>query len=193
VIGGAIEVHHHLGPGLLESIYEAALCHELSRAGIAFVRPRKLKVRYHGDLDCDFVLDLVVEGLLVLEIKAVAQLLPIHEAQLLTYLQISGLQLGLLLNLNELRLNTSSAEAARPPFRQTRNRNDCPKGTRPVTRRNSAALWLCGKAYPRIDTSRRMSWNPPRLSKTPLRAPGKRYHRAAEGSYTALATVLAYG
>jgi GxxExxY protein len=81
VIGCAIEVHHHLGPGLLESIYEAALCHELSRAGIAFVRQRKLSVKYKGvDLDCAFVLDLVVEGVLVLEIKAVAQLLPIHEA-----------------------------------------------------------------------------------------------------------------
>jgi GxxExxY protein len=105
VIGCAIEVHHHLGPGLLESIYEAALCHELSRAGIAFVRQRKLRVKYQGvDLACEFVLDLVVEGVLVLEIKAVAQLLPIHEAQLLTYLRISGLPLGLLLNFNEVRL-----------------------------------------------------------------------------------------
>ena len=105
VIGCAIEVHHHLGPGLLESIYEAALCLELSRAGIAFVRQRKLKVKYQGvDLDCEFVLDLVVEGVLVLEIKAVAQLHPIHEAQLLTYLWISGLPLGLLLKFNEVRL-----------------------------------------------------------------------------------------
>jgi GxxExxY protein len=105
VIGCAIEVHHHLGPGLLESIYEAAFCLELSRAGIAFVRQRKLKVQYQGvDLDCEFVLDLVVEDVLVLEIKAVAQLHPIHEAQLLTYLRISGLPIGLLLNFNEVRL-----------------------------------------------------------------------------------------
>jgi GxxExxY protein len=105
VIDCAIEVHHHLGPALLESIYEAALCLELSRAGIAFVRQRKLKVKYQGvDLDCEFVLDLVVEAVPMPEIKAVAQLHPIHEAQLLTYLRISGLPLGLLLNFNEVRL-----------------------------------------------------------------------------------------
>jgi len=142
VIGRAIEVHHHLGPGPLESIYEAALCHELSRAGIAFVRQRKLKVKYQGvDLACEFVLDLVVEGVLVLEIKAVAQLLPIHEAQLLTYLRISGLPLGLLLNFNEVRLKDGIRRPVCRPFRPTRNRNDCPEGTRPSTRRT---LRLCG-------------------------------------------------
>ena len=96
VIGCAIEVHHHLGPGLLESIYETALCHELSQAGIGFVRQRRIRAKYQGlDLDC---------GSRVLAIEAVAQLLPIHEGQLLTSSRISGPPLGLLLNFNEVRL-----------------------------------------------------------------------------------------
>lgn len=105
VIGCAMEVHYHLGPGLLESIYEECLCHELGQAGVAFVRQHRLPVKYKGhDIDCHFQLDLVIEQTLVLEIKALGQLLPIHEAQLLTYLRLSGLPLGLLLNFNELRL-----------------------------------------------------------------------------------------
>jgi len=105
VIGCAIEVHHHLGPGLLESIYENALCHELNEAGIGFVRQHPISVNYKGhDIGCDFVLGLVVERSLVLEIKAVPRLHPIHEAQLLTYLRVSGLPLGLLMNFNEVRL-----------------------------------------------------------------------------------------
>ena len=105
VIGCAMEVHHHLGPGLLESIYEECLCHEFDQAGITYVRQQRLPVKYKGhDIDCNFQLDLVVEQTLVLEIKAVSQLLPIHEAQLLTYLRISGLGLGLILNFNEVRL-----------------------------------------------------------------------------------------
>ena len=105
VIGCAIEVHRYLGPGLFGSIYDAALCDELFHAGIGFVRQQRLKVKYKGrDLPCEFVLDFVVEQALVLEIKAVAQIHPIHEAQLLTYLRVSGLSLGLLLNFNEVML-----------------------------------------------------------------------------------------
>ena len=105
VIGCAIEVHHHLGPGLLESIYEAALCHELATAGIRFARQVPLPILYKSrQLDCGFVMDLLVENALVLEIKAVAHLLPVHEAQLLTYLKVSGMTLGLLVNFNQVRL-----------------------------------------------------------------------------------------
>ena len=105
VIGCAIEVHHLLGPELLESIYEAALSHELALNRIPFVRQHRLKATYKGaDIGCDYVLDMVVDRRLVLEIKAVTQLLPIHEAQLLTYLKVSGFPLGLILNFNEHRL-----------------------------------------------------------------------------------------
>ena len=105
VIGCAIEVHKTLGPGLLESIYEAALCQELNSVGLGFVRQQKLPVVYKGQaLDCEFRMDLVVENALVVEIKAVQALLPLHEAQLLTYLKLSGLRAGLLLNFSEVRL-----------------------------------------------------------------------------------------
>ena len=105
IIGCAIEVHKVLGPGLLESIYEAALCRELTIAGLAFNRQQTLPVFYKGrPLDCEFRIDLVVENTLVVEIKAVQALLPLHEAQLLTYLKVSGLPAGLLLNFNEARL-----------------------------------------------------------------------------------------
>jgi GxxExxY protein len=102
VIGCAIEVHRTLGPGLLESVYEACLCYELTQADIAHVRQQKLPVIYKGhSVDCDLKLDVIVEQSLVLEIKSVQQILPVHEAQLLTYLRVSGLPLGLLLNFNE--------------------------------------------------------------------------------------------
>jgi GxxExxY protein len=102
VIGCAIEVHRTLGPGLLESVYEACLCRELSHAGLQFVRQCRLPVIYKGEpVDCDLVMDLVVERSLIVELKAVRQILPVHEAQLLTYLRVSGLKMGLLLNFNE--------------------------------------------------------------------------------------------
>ena len=105
VIGCAIEVHKVLGPGLIESVYEACLCHELAQAGLAFVRQQKLPVIYKGErLDCDLRMDIVVEDTLVLEIKSVHMLHPVHEAQLHTYLKLSGLRVGLLLNFNEARL-----------------------------------------------------------------------------------------
>lgn len=101
VIGAAIEVHRVLGPGLLESAYEECLCHELSLRGIAFERQLALPVDYKGvRLDCGYRLDIVLPGKLVIEVKAVEALAPIHDAQLLTYLKLSGIRTGLLLNFN---------------------------------------------------------------------------------------------
>ncbi len=101
VIGAAIEVHRVLGPGLLESAYEHCLCHELQARGVEHRRQVPLPVVYKGtSLDCHFVMDLVVPGRLVVELKTVERLQPIHEAQLLTYMKLSGLRLGLLLNFN---------------------------------------------------------------------------------------------
>lgn len=101
IIGGAIEVHRVLGPGLLESAYEECLCQELSLKGISFERQKPLPVIYKGiHLDCGYRLDILVEKLVILELKAVEKIEPIHEAQLLTYLKLSGLWPGLLINFN---------------------------------------------------------------------------------------------
>ncbi len=101
IIGLAIEVHRALGPGLLESAYEACLCHELAEGGIPFSRQVPLPVVYKGiALDCAYRLDLVVEERLIVEIKTVEKLLPIHTAQLLTYLKLTGIGVGLLMNFN---------------------------------------------------------------------------------------------
>ncbi len=101
VIGCAIEVHRHLGPGLLESLYEDCLCHELSLRRIAHQRQVHLPVVYKGiQLDAAYRLDLVVQDRLVVEIKAIDRILSVHEAQLLTYLRVSGHRTGLLLNFN---------------------------------------------------------------------------------------------
>jgi len=102
IIGAAIEVHRHTGPGLLESVYEECLCYELSQLGLAFRRQVPLAVLYKEvKLDCGYRMDLVVEDSIVLEVKAVDRLVPVHSAQLLTYLKLSGKQVGLLLNFNE--------------------------------------------------------------------------------------------
>ena len=101
VIGAAIEVHRHLGPGLLESAYEECLHWELEQARLTVLRQVPLPVLYKEvKLDAGYRLDLVVEGQLIVELKTVEKLLPIHEAQLLTYLKLSGLRTGLLLNFN---------------------------------------------------------------------------------------------
>lgn len=101
IIGAAIEIHKALGPGLLESAYEECLCHELHLRGLAFERQRALPVEYKGiKLDCGYKLDMVVEGKVVVELKCVEDLLPIHEAQLLTYLRLGGFEVGLLVNFN---------------------------------------------------------------------------------------------
>ncbi len=101
VIGAAMEVHRALGPGLLESAYETCLARELAIQGIAFEQQVELPVVYRGvPLSCGYRLDFLVEGELILELKAVEELLPIHEAQLLTYLKLSDKRIGLLINFN---------------------------------------------------------------------------------------------
>jgi GxxExxY protein len=101
IIGAAIEVHKALGPGLLESAYEGCLAHELSLASVSFERQIPLPVTYKSYLlDCGYRLDFLVEKTVVLEIKAVEGLQPIHEAQLLTYLKLGGWPIGLLINFN---------------------------------------------------------------------------------------------
>ena len=101
VIGLAIEVHRVLGPGLLESAYEEALCYELSHAKMNFRRQVDLPVVYKDiRLKCDYRIDPIVEGGLILELKAVEKILPVHKAQLLTYLKLTGITLGLLINFN---------------------------------------------------------------------------------------------
>ena len=101
IIGAAIEVHRALGPGLLESAYEECLCRELAVRSIPFERQRPLPVDYKGTrLDCGYRLDLLVAGSVVVEIKSVSNLEPIHDAQMLTYLKLGGWKLGLLINFN---------------------------------------------------------------------------------------------
>ncbi len=103
IIGAAIEVHRHLGPGLLESAYEECLCHELRSRGIAHERQKPLPMNYKQvRLDCGYRLDVVVEGKIILELKSCEKIEDIHKAQLLTYLKLSGLNLGLILNFNVL-------------------------------------------------------------------------------------------
>jgi GxxExxY protein len=105
VIGLAIEVHRQLGPGLLEAVYEECLCFELKHAGIAHRRQMPLALAYKGvHLKCGYRMDVVVEDRLVVEIKAVERLLPIHEAQMLTYLRLSGWRIALLMNFNSVAL-----------------------------------------------------------------------------------------
>ena len=105
LIGLAIEVHRNLGPGLLESVYQTALCFELRQAAIAFECQVPIPVMYRSQqIDPGFRADLVVERSILVEIKSVASLLPLHDAQVLTYLRMAGLSVGLLLNFNVLRL-----------------------------------------------------------------------------------------
>jgi GxxExxY protein len=101
VIGAAIEVHKALGPGLLESTYEECLCVELELRKIPYERQRELPIQYKGvTLDCGYRLDILVANSLILELKACEKLEPIHEAQLLTYLRLTGIKWGLLINFN---------------------------------------------------------------------------------------------
>ena len=127
IIGAAIEVHRVLGPGLLESAYSKCFQHELSARQLSFVAQRRVPLVYKGiSLDCDYRLDLLVEGVVV-EVKAIDTLVPIHQAQLLTYLRLAGLPVGLVINFNvdqlvkgikrviNPRANEIEAEAVRLP------------------------------------------------------------------------------
>ncbi len=101
IIGAAIEVHRHLGPGLLESAYEECLCHELHLREIEFRRQVELPVSYKGlKPDCGYKIDLVVRNEVVLELKSVDHILPIYKAQLLTHMKLTGKNVGLLINFN---------------------------------------------------------------------------------------------
>ena len=101
IIGAAIEVHRHLGPGLLESTYEICLAYELERLGLLVERQKQLSVRYKEImLDQGYRIDLLVNELVIVELKAVDTILPVHEAQLLSYLKHSGCKVGLLFNFN---------------------------------------------------------------------------------------------
>jgi GxxExxY protein len=101
VIGAAIEVHRHLGPGLLESAYETCVAYELQQLGLSFERQKPLPLRYKEiQLDQGYRVDLLVERKVVVELKAVEQITPVHAAQVLSYLRFSGCEVGLLLNFN---------------------------------------------------------------------------------------------
>ena len=101
VVHAALLVHENLGPGLLESVYETCLCHELAKANVPFQRQQTLPILYDGlELNAELRLDLIVADCLIVELKAVEKLTSLFEAQLLTYLKLSGLRLGLLINFN---------------------------------------------------------------------------------------------
>ena len=101
VIGCAIEVHRNLGPGLLESTYEQCLAYEMKLTEISFKIQHPLPVEYKGiKLDCGYRIDLFVEDSLIIELKSVERILPIHQAQLLTYMKIAKTSVGLLINFN---------------------------------------------------------------------------------------------
>jgi GxxExxY protein len=99
IIGAAIAVHKELGPGLLEAVYEECLCYELTSRSIAFKRQHPIPVVYKGaKLDCGYRADIVVLGRVIVEIKAIASIAPVHDAVMLTYLRLSGCKIGLLIN-----------------------------------------------------------------------------------------------
>ena len=99
IIGAAIAVHKELGPGLLEAVYEECLCHELTTRDMVFKRQQPIPVVYKGaKLDCGYRADIVVSGRIIVEIKAIASIAPVHDAVMLTYLRLSGCKIGLLIN-----------------------------------------------------------------------------------------------
>lgn len=101
IVGAAIEVHRRLGPGLLESAYEMCLCRELYLRRVGFQQQVALPVEYRGlNLDCGYRLDILVEQSVIIEVKALGKVLPVHRAQVLTYLRLTGLRLALLINFN---------------------------------------------------------------------------------------------
>ncbi len=101
IIGAAIEVHRELGPGLLESAYEACLFHELAARGLVVQSQKELPIRYKNLIvECGFRIDLLIEEKVIVEVKTVDRIHPVHEAQLLTYLKLTGCKVGLLINFN---------------------------------------------------------------------------------------------
>ena len=99
IIGAAIEVHKSLGPGLLKSAYEECLCHELGLRGLKFERQKPIPLKYKGiKLDCGYRIDILVENKVIIELKTVEEIMPVHEAQLLTYLRLANIKVGLIMN-----------------------------------------------------------------------------------------------
>lgn len=99
IIGAAIEVHKSLGPGLLESAYEECLCHELGLRGLGFERQKPIPLKYKRiKLDCGYRIDILVENKVIIELKTVEEIMPVHEAQLLTYLRLANIKVGLIIN-----------------------------------------------------------------------------------------------
>ncbi len=135
IIGAAIEVHRALGPGLLESAYETCLSFDLAARGLGIQRQQSLPLTYKGALlECGYRIDLIVERAVIVEVKAVEQLLPIHAAQLLSYLRLSNLRVGLLINFDVTALQRGIRRVV----------NDYPDSLRPL--RLSAASALKGDA-----------------------------------------------
>ena len=117
IIAAAINVHRELGPGLLESAYEACLVYELSLQSLKVEQQKPLPVKYKTvELDCAYRLDLLVNNSVIVEIKAVEKLLPIHSAQLLSYLKLSNCQLGLLINFNSVLLKDGLKRIVNPLY-----------------------------------------------------------------------------
>lgn len=117
IIGAAIEVHRALGPGFLESVYEAALAIELTHQGIAFSRQVPIELGYRGHPVGEGRIDLIIERSIIVELKAVEKLIPLYEQQLLSYLKVTGLRLGLLMNFNVGVLNQGVRRVAHTPVR----------------------------------------------------------------------------
>jgi GxxExxY protein len=112
IIGAAIDVHKALGPGLLESAYEACLYYELVKRGLSVERQKPLPLEYEGvRLDCAYRMDLVVDSAIVIEVKSVERLERVHEAQMISYLKLSGLKVGLIVNFNVKNLSRDGALA----------------------------------------------------------------------------------
>ena len=142
ILGAAVEVHRHLGPGLLESAYEFCLRRELDARGIEFEAQVALPISYRGVLlDVGYRMDFVVEDAVVLELKAIERLLPIHEAQLLTYLRMSRKSVGLLLNFNVTALRSGLIrrvlEPSAPPRLRGKTIRGCPAVSEGARRRSS--------------------------------------------------------
>jgi GxxExxY protein len=116
VIGALVEVHRALGPGLLESVYEACFCHELRLRGLAFERQRPVGIVYKGSIvECGYRIDVLVEGRIIVELKAIERLLPLHTAQILTYMRLSDVSVGLLANFNVTSLRQGLRRLSLPP------------------------------------------------------------------------------
>lgn len=102
IIGFALDVHKELGPGLLENTYKQCLGFELKQAGMNFEMEKEMPVHYKGiQIDCGYKIDLLVENRLIVELKSVTKILPVHKAQLLTYMKLTNIKIGLLINFNE--------------------------------------------------------------------------------------------